>query len=58
VADIQRTGNVYHGGFRQPEAAQNVFSHLKDALRRQNHNFVHENSVYFGLFKSGSQRTI
>ena len=34
VADIQRTGNINDGGFRKPEAAENVFGHLKDAFRR------------------------
>ncbi len=47
VADIERTGNVDHGGFRQPEAAQHVLGDLENPLRGQNQRFVHARTVCF-----------
>ena len=41
VADIQRAGNIDHGGLRQPKAAQHVLGDLQNAFRGQNHGFVH-----------------
>ena len=45
VADIQRTGNVYDGSLRKPEAAQHVLGDFEDLFRGQNYGFVHGRTV-------------
>ena len=41
VADIERTGDVHHGGLGQAVAAQNVLGNLQNPFGGQNHDFVH-----------------
>ncbi len=49
MADIERTGDIHHRGFRQPEPAQHVLGDLENSLRGQNHRFVHARTVCFSL---------
>ena len=47
MADIERAGDIHHGGFRQPETAQHVLGDFEDPLGGQNYILVHARTVCF-----------
>jgi hypothetical protein len=60
VTDVERTGNVHHRGFRQPEASQHILGGLEDPFRGQNHCFVHAHTACFrrSAFLTGQPRDL
>src|ERR1700688_2439121 len=58
VADIERAGDVDHGGLGEAKAAQHILGGLENTLRSQNDTFVHASSVCFSESNTADGATV